>query len=199
MTSHRNRAIFLDKDGTLVKDIPYNVDPVKMEFYPEAAGALRLMAAYGFVFIVVSNQPGVAKGYFGEAELIEVASTLRRFFDNHGIELSGFYYCPHHPKGTIDAYSFGCQCRKPNPGLIFKAARDFDVELSESWMIGDILNDVEAGNRAGCRTIMLDRKNETEWLIDRWRKPGFVVADMYEAAGHIIGSKRADGAGRAIL
>lgn len=181
-----NRAIFIDKDGTLIKDRPYNVDPSKIEFYPEVVDALRLMAECGFIFIVISNQSGVAKGYFSEVDLQDVASTLRAMFNEHGIELSGFYCCPHDPEGVIEGYSIACHCRKPNPGLIVKAAKDFNIKLSGSWMIGDILNDVEAGNRAGCRTIMIDRKNETEWLLNEWRKPDFIVGNMLKAARNII-------------
>ena len=190
MKSMANRAVFVDKDGTLIKDNPYNVDIGRIEFYPETYRSLRLMASYGYNIIVVTNQPGVAKGYFREVELNKVASTLRGIFGNRGIELSGFYYCPHDPNGTVDAYSIDCQCRKPNPGLILRAARDFNIDLSRSWMIGDILNDVEAGNRAGCRTIMVDRKNETEWKINEWRKPDFIARDMFKAAEQVIGSGR---------
>jgi histidinol-phosphate phosphatase family protein len=185
-----SRAVFVDKDGTLIKDDPYNVDTGRIEFYPETYRSLRLMASHGYNIIVVTNQPGVARGYFREVELKKVASTLRGIFSNRGIELSGFYYCPHDPDGTVEAYSIDCQCRKPNPGLILRAARDFNIDLSRSWMIGDILNDVEAGNRAGCRTIMVDRKNETEWKINEWRKPDFIARDMFKAAGHVIGSGR---------
>lgn len=176
------RAIFIDKDGTLIKDNPYSVDPSKIEFYPEVWESLRLMARRGFLLIVVSNQPGVAKGYFREAELENLISAFRQIFGRRGVPLSGFYYCPHHPQGVVEGYSIACQCRKPNPGLIFRAARHFNVELGRSWMIGDILNDVEAGNRAGCRTIMLDRKYETEWLTGEWRKPDFIVGNLLEAA-----------------
>lgn len=186
MKSDANRAIFIDKDGTLIEDNPYNVDPSKIKFYPETGPALRLMAHYGFMFIVVSNQSGVAKGYFSEIELKNVASTLRETFNQQGVELSEFYYCPHDPVGAVKEYSVACRCRKPEPGLIFKAARDFNIRLDGSWMIGDILNDVEAGNRAGCRTIMIDRKNETEWLMNEWRKPDFIVVNLLEAALNIV-------------
>jgi D,D-heptose 1,7-bisphosphate phosphatase len=180
------RAIFIDKDGTLIKDYPYSVDPSKIEFYPEVWEALRLMARRGFLLIVVSNQPGVAKGYFREVELENLISAFRQTFSRQGVPLSGFYYCPHHPQGVVEGYSIACQCRKPNPGLIFRAARQFNVELDKSWMIGDILNDVEAGNRAGCRTIMLDRKHETEWLTGEWRKPDFIVGNFLEAARTVV-------------
>lgn len=187
MKRNPGRAIFIDKDGTLIKDNPYNVDPSKIEFYPEVWEALHLIARRGFLLIVVSNQPGVAKGYFGEVELENLISSFRRTFSEQGLPLSGFYYCPHHPEGVVDGYSIACQCRKPNPGLIFRAARRFNIELDKSWMIGDILNDVEAGNRAGCRTIMLDRKYETEWLAGEWRAPDFIVGNLLEAARTVVG------------
>lgn len=185
-----NRAVFIDKDGTLLRDDPFNVDPSRIEFYPEVVESLKLMTLHGFLAFIVSNQSGVAKGYFSESDLKELASTLRGIFREQGIELSGFYYCPHDPEGIVDVYTVNCRCRKPNPGLILEAARDFNIELGESWMIGDILNDVEAGNRAGCRSILVDRKNETEWLINAWRKPDFVARNLFDAAERIVGYKR---------
>ena len=85
------------------------------------------------------------------------------------------YYCPHYPDGKIQKYKIECDCRKPKPGLILQAAREHDIDLSNSWMIGDILNDVEAGNRAGCKTILLDNGNETEWIWNEIRTPAFIV------------------------
>lgn len=187
-----DRAVFIDKDGTLIEDIPYNVDPSKIRLYPEVGEALNFMARHGFELIVVSNQSGVAKGYFKEIALQDVESTLRSMFAEQGIRLAGFYYCPHDPEGEVEAYSIECGCRKPNPGLIFKAAGELDIKLHESWMIGDILNDVEAGNRAGCRTILVNRRHETEWFMNERRKPDCIVENMLEAAELVVNGKQAD-------
>src|SRR5690606_38184214 len=135
---------------------------------------------------VVSNQAGVAKGLFQEEDLQPVRRKLENLFRLEGLELSGFYYCPHHPEGLVADYSLSCSCRKPAEGMIVKAARELSIDLQSSWMIGDILNDVEAGNRAGCRSILVNHGNETEWLDGPFRKPDFIASDMGHAAEFII-------------
>jgi D-glycero-D-manno-heptose 1,7-bisphosphate phosphatase len=182
-----NSAIFLDKDGTLVPNVPYNVDPALMELAPGAAEGLRQMQAAGYKLIVVSNQPGVAHGYFDEAALDRVHQRLRELFEEAGVSLTDFYYCPHHPQGALPRYQQVCQCRKPAPGLLEKAACQHDLTLFDCWMIGDILHDVEAGTRAGCRTVLIDNGNETEWQWSPQRVPNFFARDLADAAEKILG------------
>ena len=181
-----NRAIFLDKDGTLVVDIPYNVDPARITLYADAGPALRRLRDQGFRLIVISNQAGVARGYFAEDALNQVTTTLRNQLNAWGVALDGVYYCPHHPAGSVPAYAVDCDCRKPMPGLLRRAAHDHAIDLSQSWMVGDILNDVEAGNRAGCRTLLIDRGNETEWLPGSLRTPTATVMSLGEAADYVL-------------
>lgn len=181
-------AVFLDKDGTVLTDEPYNVDPARMAYAPGAAEGLRALAATGAPLIVISNQPGVALGHFGPEALAEVGARLDAMFRAAGAHLAGFYWCPHHPDGCVPAYSGECACRKPQPGLLLRAARDHRIDLAQSWFIGDILNDVEAGNRAGCRTMLLDVGNETEWLPGRWRTPSARAANLHQAARHVAGT-----------
>ncbi|HEU4633773.1 MAG TPA: HAD-IIIA family hydrolase, partial [Flavisolibacter sp.] len=95
---------------------------------------------------------------------------------------------PHFPLSKVAQYAIACNCRKPMPGLILKAAKDFNIDRSASWMIGDILHDVEAGKRAGCSTVLIDNGNETEWFMNRWRRPDFVTKDLYQAALIITGN-----------
>ncbi len=177
-----NRAIFLDKDGTLVEDVPYNVDPARLKLMPGALEGLTQWQRAGYKLVVISNQSGVARGIFPEDALAGVKSRLERLLAEGGAALAGFYYCPHLPEGTVPAYAVDCECRKPAPGLLFQAARDLDINLAASWFVGDILNDVEAGNRAGCRTVLLDNGHETEWVQGAFRRPYFVAADLNEAA-----------------
>src|SRR3954470_4364570 len=117
-------AVFLDKDGTLIEDVPYNVDPARIRLMPGAAGGLRALDAAGYRLIVVSNQSGVARGYFEEAALAAVEARLRELLAEAGVPLAGFYYCPHHPEGSVAAYAVECSCRKPQPGLLVRAARE---------------------------------------------------------------------------
>lgn len=178
----KNRAVFLDKDGTLIEDIPYNVDPAKIRLVPDAGEGLRALHAAGYRLIVVSNQSGIARGYFSEPALTAVADRLSELLADQGVPLAGFYYCPHHPHGVDPTYAVFCDCRKPEPGLILRAARDHDVDPTQSWLIGDILDDVEAGRRAGCQTILIDDGHETEWTFNHERLPHHVAANLVVAA-----------------
>jgi len=180
------KIIFLDKDGTLVENVPYNVDPAKIRLTQGAASGLCKLAAHGYAFVVISNQCGVAKGFFTEAALVPVKAYLQRLFAGLGAELLGFYYCPHHPDGERAGYAYRCTCRKPAPGLLHQAALAHDVDLGRSWMIGDILDDVEAGRRAGCLTLLLDNGHETEWRSGPFRTPDLIARDLSVAADCIV-------------
>ena len=169
-------AVFLDKDGTLVENVPYNVDPARIELEQGAAEAVAAFTSRGYRVIVVSNQPGVALGLFSQHDLNKVEEQLTLLL---GRTLDGFYCCTH-------AADEGCECRKPNPGLLMRAAREHGVDLGESWMVGDILDDVEAGRRAGCRTVLINNGNETEWRLSRQRHPDHIARRLDQAAHWII-------------
>lgn len=175
-------AIFFDKDGTLVDNVPYNVDVARLSFARDAGAAIaRLAATSGYQFFVVSNQPGIGLGLFEAQALHGIANALADFFVAHGARLADFYYCPHAPE-------LSCDCRKPLPGMLRRAATEHQIDLARSWMIGDILDDIEAGNRAGCKTILLDVGNETEWLAGAAREPDLRTASLLAAAEHILQS-----------
>jgi len=180
------KAVFIDKDGTLIRDIAYNVDPDKIELEPYAETALRLLSQQDYVFIIISNQAGIARGYFKEKDLQGVTNKVKSLLSPAGIKLDGFFYCPHHPEGVIPEYAVNCSCRKPEPGMILQAADIFDIDLSKSWMIGDILNDVEAGNRAGCRSLLINNGHETRWELNEYRLPEYAASDLLDAAEFII-------------
>jgi D-glycero-D-manno-heptose 1,7-bisphosphate phosphatase len=182
------KAIFLDKDGTLIDDIPYNVDPRAMTLCSGAGAALRLLARRGFRFFVVSNQDGIAAGRFNEDAMAAVGLRLAQLLSGEEVALDAFYYCPHHPRGALARYAVACGCRKPQPGMLLRAAREHDIDLHASWMIGDILHDVEAGNRAGCRSVLLDKGSETEWRLGPRRMPTRMAPDLLAAARLIIAS-----------
>lgn len=184
-------AIFLDKDGTLIEDVPYNVLPERIRLMPGAGAALRVLSDAGYALFVVSNQPGVALGRFTEAELDVARRELQRQLAEHGVPLAGFYFCPHHPTGRVADYSGQCTCRKPRPGLLRRAAQEHGIDLNASWLIGDILDDVEAGRRAGCRTVLLDNGHETEWRRGPGRRPHYVAQGLPEAAACILSAPRA--------
>ena len=169
-------AVFIDKDGTLVEDAPYNVDPARIVLAPGAPEAAAAFAEAGFRVFVVSNQPGVALGRFRMEDLHGVEAWLRALVP----QIEAFYWCPHAPGA-------GCGCRKPAAGLLERAARERGVDLAGSWMIGDILDDVEAGRRAGCRTVLLDNGNETEWQVTPERVPHCIARDFDEICRRVLG------------
>jgi D-glycero-D-manno-heptose 1,7-bisphosphate phosphatase len=180
------KAIFIDKDGTLVEDIPYNVDADRIRFTEGAFNALKMLKHEGYLLILVSNQSGIAHGYFSEQAFETHKCRLQELLKEAGADLDAIFTCPHHPQGIIPKYAVSCDCRKPRPGMIMRAAELFDIDLSHSWMIGDILNDVEAGNSAGCRTILIDNGNETQWLLSQERTPTAAAKNLAEAASIII-------------
>jgi D-glycero-D-manno-heptose 1,7-bisphosphate phosphatase len=184
--NNKRKAIFLDKDGTLIPDIPYNVNPDLIFINSDVIEGLKLLKEENFLFIVISNQPGVALGYFEEEQLLNVKRKLEDLLQEHDISLNGFYYCPHLPGTVNKKYAMDCNCRKPLPGLLLKAAGENNIDLTQSWMVGDILNDVEAGKRAGCKTILINNGNETEWTINEFRTPDYSLANMKEAAIKIV-------------
>lgn len=152
----KNKAIFLDRDGTINVDGPYLSDPEKFQMYPGVGEGVRRLKDAGFKIIVITNQSGIARGYFGEDDLAAVHKRMEEEFARFGVTLDGIYYCPHHPDE-------GCNCRKPEPGLLLKAIADHDIDPAASYMIGDKELDVAAGRRTGARTILIipDDRNGT--------------------------------------
>lgn len=179
------RAVFLDKDGTLIDDLPFNVDPAHITLAAGAGEALQLLRAAGFRLFVVSNQSGVAMGLFDEEALTAVAQKINALLAPYGVSLDGFYYCAHHPAGRLADYALSCDCRKPAPGMLLRAAQEHGLVLQSCWMVGDILDDVEAGRRATCNTVLIDNGNETEWKPGPLRTPHYKAANLLQAARQI--------------
>lgn len=172
------KAIFLDKDGTLIEDVPYNTDPARIRLLPGVIRGLTVLQNAGYLLVVISNQSGIALGYFSEPQLLQAMAHLRGLLAARGVHITASYYCPHAP-GC-------CDCRKPQPGLLLRAAHQLDIALQDSWMIGDILDDIEAGHRAGCRAALIDNGNETQWLQNPWRSPDITSKDLASAATTIL-------------
>jgi histidinol-phosphate phosphatase family protein len=186
MRQERIPAVFLDKDGTLIDDVPYNVDPDLIRLSRGAGEGVSQLAAAGYAIVVVSNQSGIARGLFREGDLPAVERRLRELLAPWHVPLAGFFYCPHHPEGEVSRYRQACECRKPAPGLLNRAADELGLDLARSWMVGDILHDVEAGHRAGCRAVLLNVGHETEWQWSELRRPDFLAADLGWAARVIL-------------
>jgi D-glycero-D-manno-heptose 1,7-bisphosphate phosphatase len=173
-------AIFLDRDGTLVEARHYPTRPEELVVYQGLADELRVAQRAGFRLVLITNQSGLARGYFDWAQLERMHEALLETLRSHGVTIDGIYVCPHHPEGTIGELAIDCECRKPKPGMLLRAARELGLNLSRSWFIGDILDDVEAGNRAGCRTVLVDLGTERS-PESPLRTPTFVARDTVQA------------------
>lgn len=144
------KAFFLDRDGVINVEVDYLSDPDKAELIPGVPEALREIHAHGFLAIVVTNQSGVARGMYTQNEVNAVHRRIDELLAAAGAKVDGWYFCPHHPKHTGP-----CDCRKPAPGMLLQAAREHEIDLANSVMVGDRLSDLEAGRAAGCRTVWL--------------------------------------------
>lgn len=175
-----DRAIFLDRDGTLVHPRHYPARPADLFLYSGIGPELRRLQLAGFQLIVVTNQSGLARGYFGAADLDRMHAHLAHELAQLDVRIDAIYHCPHHPAGIIPALAVECDCRKPQPGMLLRAAAERGIDLRRSWIVGDILDDVEAGKRAGCRAVLVDLGTESP-PADRLRQPDFVAQDTPHA------------------
>lgn len=151
MAAKDKPAVFLDRDGVLTKEKSYVCSVEEMEIFPYAAECIHAIKAKGYYAIVITNQSGVARGYFTENELLKMNRYLQ---DATGVDT--VYYCPHHPEGSIAEYRKNCQCRKPDIGLLKKACADFNIDMNGSYMVGDRASDILTGQKAGLKTVLLE-------------------------------------------
>ncbi len=174
-------AVFLDRDGTLIAEVNYLSHPEQVRLLPGAANAVRALNTAGMLVIVVTNQAGVARGYFPESRIAEVHARLAELLAEHGACIDAFYYCPHHATEGVGEYRVECECRKPKPGMLLTAAREWNIDLARSWMVGDKPSDAEAGIAAGCRAILVQTGHGTEL--------NNAVADIATAVATILNSR----------
>ena len=179
---NKQKAIFLDRDGTINKYVGFLRNINDFELLPEVAEAIRKINESGYLAIVITNQPVIARGEVTWEQLQEIHNKMETLLGKEGAYLDAIYFCPHHPnkgfEGEIPALKIDCDCRKPKPGLILKAADDFNIDLSQSWMIGDGKNDVLAGENAGCKTALIGSDdfgqditiNDLQEFVDKWNK-----------------------------
>ena len=155
----KQRAVFLDRDGTINKYVGFLRDINDFELIPGVAEAIRKINALGYLAIVATNQPVIARGDTTVIELQEIHHKMETLLGKAGAYVDAIYYCPHHPDkgypGEISEYKIDCDCRKPKPGMLFKAAEEYNIDLSSSWMIGDSESDIIAGKTAGCKTVLI--------------------------------------------
>ena len=183
----KNRAVFLDRDGTINVEKNYLYRCDEFSFLPGVPQALKRLQKAGFLLVVVTNQSGVARGYYTLHNVETLHIYMQQLLQEFGVDVSGIYVCPHHPDGVKGGpFSLSCDCRKGRPGLLLKAAKELEVDLSQSYMIGDKLSDIEAGHRAGCASLLIASEPD-QWLnSDLPEYCEGIFPGLEEAANHLL-------------
>ena len=192
----KNTAVFLDRDGTINEEVGYLDSLDKLKIIPSAYEAIRLINESGMKVVVISNQAGVARGFFTEDFVKITHEHLQTALRQQGATIDNFYYCPHHPTEGIEPYRKDCNCRKPAPGMLLRAVQDLNIDLTRSYLVGDRFNDMEAGKIIGVRGILVKTGFGQSLLQDDGpdeatpeNKPDFIAADILEAVKWILKNK----------
>lgn len=160
-------AVFLDRDGTILDELGYLTPDSTIHVYPYSIDAIRLLTRGGFSVVVITNQGGIGLGLYDHAFVDRTHATLAARFEAGGASIAGWYYCPHHPDAVVPELKQVCECRKPATGLVTAAARDLDLDLSASWVVGDQWRDIEVAHRTGARSVLVrtgyGRRLEANW------------------------------------
>jgi len=178
----------LDRDGVLIEDVHFLTKADQIRLLPGAARAIRRLQP-SFLIIAVTNQSGIARGLLTEEDLMDIHSELFRLLAMEEVTVDALYYCPHLPEGVIPSYDVLCDCRKPNPGMLLRASKDFGIDLSRSYLVGDMPRDIKAGDAAGVKSILLNEAGDLADERDVGNKAGgnsVVARDLEEAAGLIL-------------
>jgi D-glycero-D-manno-heptose 1,7-bisphosphate phosphatase len=183
-------ALFMDRDGTISEEVGYVNHPSRFRLFPYTAEAIKLLNDNDWLAIVVTNQAGVARGYFSEDIIVQIHARIESDLQNSSARLDAIYYCAHHPSVGEPPYRLDCDCRKPRTGLIQRAAGDFDIDLERSWMVGDRYGDIELARNAGLHSaFVLSGYGRGEWEFQRrsWKiEPELVAEDLLEAVKKIV-------------
>ncbi len=187
--SGRHAAVFLDRDGTINEEVNFVRRPEQLVLIPGAAEAVRTLNERGFLICVISNQSGVARGYLTEADLVPIHARLQEELGRAGAHLDRITYCPHHPTEGLPPYNIACRCRKPSPGMVEEAARELDIDLARSFLVGDRLADVQAARNAGVTSILVltgyGRQALAELDSEDAAQPDCIAEDLTAAAEFI--------------
>lgn len=174
-----NKAVFLDRDGTINVEKNYLYKIEDFEFIEEVPKAIKLLNDKGYKIIVITNQAGIARGYYKEDDVDKLHQYIGDELRNHNAYIDGYYYCPHHPLHGIGDYKINCNCRKPKTGLLEMAIKDFNINANESWMIGDKITDIETGQVLNLRTILVTTGYGE--LEKNRGKPDYITENLYNA------------------
>jgi D-glycero-D-manno-heptose 1,7-bisphosphate phosphatase len=181
------RAVFLDRDGTVIEEVGYLNRLDRVAFFPWSVDAIRVLNEAGLLVIIVTNQAGVARGYFDEALVRDTHALIDKRVREGGARIDAYYYCPHHPDGVVEALRVTCECRKPKPGMIQQAARDLDIDVPGSFVVGDRWLDVEMGRAAGAATVLVRTGyGQEEEARPPGASPSMVADNLMDAAAWIL-------------
>lgn len=184
-------AVFIDRDGTLIQEAGYLNDLSRLVFFPYTVDAVRQLNRGGYLVVVITNQAGIARGIVPEAFVGTAHRSISERLEAGGAHVDAYYYCPHHPSGIVEGLNHACDCRKPRPGLLLRAAADLDIDLGRSYLVGDRWHDLEAGRAAGTRAVLV--RTGYGAADERAPKPGVtadaIVDNLAAAAGWILGVK----------
>lgn len=182
-----NRAVFLDRDGVITQEPPHYAHRIsQLVLISGAADAIRLLNENGFTVVIASNQAGIAYGYYQEEDAISFNEVLKEKLAEAGAHIDAIYYCPHHAEAKIERYRLECECRKPNPGMLTRAGKELNIDLDQSFMIGDKLSDIQAGQGAGCETIMVKTGYGAGELENNRVECDYIADDLYNAVEYIL-------------
>jgi D-glycero-D-manno-heptose 1,7-bisphosphate phosphatase len=180
------KAVFLDRDGTINKEVNYLSHPGQIELISGSAEGIKLLNENGFTVVVITNQSGVARGIIEEEKLPLIKDRLCSLLEERGAKIDGYYYCPHYPDGKIEKFAVKCDCRKPEPGMLRKAAEDLDIELKGSYVVGDKVCDVVLGKNVGAVSIMVKTGYGESEAENYEPSPDYTADNLFDAAQWII-------------
>lgn len=186
-----NKAIFLDRDGVITQEPPYYAHKVsQLKLIPKSANAIRWLNENRFMVIIASNQAGIAHGYYREEDTLLFNQAMKERLAKEGAHIDAIYYCPHHPEARVEKYQTDCDCRKPKPGMLTKAGKDLNIDLKQSFVVGDKLSDMEAGRKAGCKTVLVKTGYGAEELKRNHVDCNYIADNLYNAVERIISISR---------
>jgi D,D-heptose 1,7-bisphosphate phosphatase len=190
MKGKKSRAAFIDRDGNLIHEVGYMSSLGRIKFYKRSVKAVKYLKDRGYKVIVVTNQSGVARNYIKESFVKKAHAKINGMLKKYGLAIDAFYYCPHHPtKAVIKKYLKDCDCRKPKTGMIKAAVKKFNIDLAQSFTIGDKLTDVHLGKNAGTKTALVMTgygRQEKELIKTGYDRPDIIAKDFYQAVRMLV-------------
>ena len=178
------KCVFIDRDDTLIEDISYLAKPDGVRILDRAIEGIKLIKEHGFLLVIITNQSGIARGYFTEKDLAAIHKKMRALLRKGGADYDDLFYCPHHVDGVVEPFNVDCDCRKPKPGMFEKARKKRDIDFSRSFFVGDMQSDIEAGRSIGCKTVLIEGPKNIGANLKK--EADYSAKNLLEAARWII-------------